>query len=98
MEVLPLAPGEYARPMRGANAFNWAVGARKSRSPGALAMALRAHCLSSCGIPSYCHRRPTLTDRFGVQRKLSFTNAEVLMAFPEYGATPTLRSANWSGV
>src|SRR5215471_3846142 len=98
MEVLPLEPGEYARPMRGANAFNWAVGSRNWTSPGALEMALRAHCLSSCGIPSYCQRRPTLTVKFGFHRKLSFTNAEVLMALPEYGATPTLRSASWSGV
>ena len=40
IEVLPLVPGEYARPMRGINAFFMAVGAWNVISPGTLEIAL----------------------------------------------------------
>ncbi len=53
MEVLPLVPGEYARPMRGIQLFFCAVGDWKMISPGTLAIALRVWSVSLYGTPRY---------------------------------------------
>ena len=46
IEVLPLVPGEYARPTRGIQAFFLAVGFWNSIRPGTLEIALRVCSVS----------------------------------------------------
>src|SRR5581483_6799615 len=72
IDVLPLVPGEYATPIRGAHAVFCAWGALNSSTPGALAMAFRVWVWALRGGVVYSYRTPRLSVRFGRTRHVSW--------------------------
>src|SRR5690242_2059400 len=73
MEVLPLLPGEYAIPTRGAKFLLAVFGALNVIRPGTLAMAFRLCKFILSGTPVRSQRKPRFKVKLGRMRQLSLT-------------------------
>src|SRR5579862_1070789 len=91
IEVLPLVPGEYAKPIRGMKSFFGACGFPKVIKPGSLATALRVCCDHPAGIVRYSYRSPRFRLTLGLIFQISFTYQPYILSSPEYPTDPKLR-------
>src|SRR5579859_5385034 len=96
IDVLPLVPGEYAKPMRGMKSFFGACGTLNVQhtpgiKSGALAIAFRDCCVQPNGMVRYSYRNPRFRVRLRVTFQLSFTYQPYILSSPEYPTEPKLR-------
>src|SRR4029078_875129 len=95
--VLPLVPGDHARPTLGAKFRYWFAGELNSRTPGTLASEFQTWRRAPSGMVVSSYRTPALITRFGRTLHSSCANKAWLKEFPLYGTDPTERRP-FSGV